>query len=110
MKYGNKKLICPKHGKFDSRGEYNHYLYLKELHRTGEITILDRQVTFQIVINGHKVFKVIPDYRYTLKTGETIVADFKGLLTPLSKLKYKILKADQGIDVLIVRKPGEKIR
>lgn len=106
-KYGNKKVKGTIYGDFDSQGEYQHYLYLKERQRQGDITILERQVTYKLIVNGKLVCKVVPDYRYTLKSGLTAVSDYKGLLLPISKLKYKLLDALYDIPVVIVTKPGQ---
>lgn len=48
MKYFAKK-VRNEHGEFDSKAEYERYLYLKHLEDIGDISYLKRQVKFEII-------------------------------------------------------------
>lgn len=66
MKYFSKK-IRNEHGEFDSKTEFNRYLYLKHLEDVGEIRDLQRQVRFEIIP------KLIKKVEVQLKTKTKIV-------------------------------------
>ena len=105
-KYKATRVKGTAYGDFDSKGEYSHYLYLLEQQRLGVITDLERQVVYPIVINGTKVCTVKPDYRYK-RNGEVIVADYKGIVLPMAKLKFKLVKAVYGVHIVIITKIGQ---
>ena len=88
--------------RFDSKRESQHYTYLKSLVAAGEISDLALQPSYDIVINGQKICKVKLDFSY-MKDGEFIVEDVKGMDTPMSRLKRKLVKACHDIDVVIIK-------
>ena len=92
-KYGNRKVV--KGGEtFDSVREYERHLVLLDMQKRGEIINLQRQVKFDLVVNGHKVGKYIADWTYT-RTKPTcfVVDDAKGVSTPVFRLKWALMKA-----------------
>ena len=87
---------------FDSKKEANRYAALKQIERAGLISNLELQPVYQIEINGVKVCKIIPDFRYQDKERGLIVEDVKSPVTarhPVYRLKKKLLKAVYGIDI-----------
>jgi len=87
--------------KFTSRKEANRYSGLLLLVRNGEIDDLKLQVKYPLVVNGIKICDYIADFTYTdLRTMQTVVEDVKGMKTPVYRLKYKLMKACHGIDIL----------
>lgn len=88
---------------FDSKGEAGRYAKLKLSEKAGIISYLELQPTYDITINNHKVCKVKLDFRYQ-QEGQTIVEDFKGMDTSISKLKRKLVKAVHDVDVVVVKK------
>ena len=101
---------------FDSKKEAKRYTELKLLEKTGMITHLELQPTYDITINGAKICKYKADFRYftvrqenreqyTNSKGEWIVAtmtgdkegqiveDVKGFKTPIYRLKKKLVEA-----------------
>lgn len=66
MKYFSKK-IKNEHGEFDSKVEYERYLYLKHLEDIGVISHLKRQVKFEIIP------KLVKQVEVQLKTKTKIV-------------------------------------
>lgn len=92
-KYSNKKVENDGH-KFDSRIESNFYNMLR-LHSIDftmkEVFVL--QDKFRYLDEAIREIKIIPDFLIK-KNGETVaIVDTKGMITDLSKMKYKMLKA-----------------
>ena len=109
--------------KFDSRAEMFRYIDLELLVRTKKISKLKRQVKFILLpsftINKNKKYSgitYIADFTY-FENKIKIIEDYKGYITPLYKLKKKLLlsnlkkdkkryifresKADEIIDYII---------
>lgn len=102
QKYRNKKVVY--NGlKFDSQAEFRYFLYYKSKEDNGEIGNLRLQVPFEIVINGKKICKYIADFTYTDTDGKTHVIDVKGVLTPVFRLKKKLIEAQHNIEIEIVK-------
>ena len=101
---------------FDSKKEAKRYTELKLLEKTGMITHLELQPTYQITVNGVDICKYRADFRYLTvraedkeqytnskgewivptQTGDPegqIVEDIKGFKTPLYRLKKKLVEA-----------------
>ena len=101
---------------FDSKREAKRYTELKLLEKSGMITHLELQPTYDITINGAKICKYKADFRYfTVRqenneqyynskgewqtptmTGDKegqIVEDVKGFKTPIYRLKKKLVEA-----------------
>lgn len=86
---------------FDSIKESKRYTALKMLQKLGEISELNIQVSFDLIVNNFKVAKYVADFTYK-NTGDdkTIVEDCKGVLTPVYRLKKKLMKAIYNIEIL----------
>ena len=98
-KYRNKKTVIDGIT-FDSKLEGKHYSQLKLLMRAGEIKDLELQPRYDLIINDVKVGFYKGDFRFfDLKEDRQRVVDSKGMDTPLSKLKRKMVKAIYDIDV-----------
>ena len=120
-KYGNRKVVLDGH-KFDSRKEAKCYLYLKERQEAGEISDLRLQVPFEIIpeIRERRVVHLktkdkevekcvqkavhyVADFVYKDNaTGKEEVVDAKGFRTEGYKLKKKMMRAFNGIEILEV--------
>lgn len=85
---------------FASKAEARRYVELKMLEEAGEIQSLQLQPKFPLEVNGHKICTYIADFQYG-QNGKVIVEDVKGVLTPVFRLKRKLLKALWGIDIRI---------
>lgn len=90
--------------KFDSKWEAERYGQLWKLQEAGEIRDLDRQVRFNIVINDQKICAYIADYTYYDSENTFIVEDAKGVETDVFRLKKKLMKAVNDIDIKISKK------
>lgn len=92
-KYGNKHVIVGSE-RFDSMAEARRHHQLVLDQQAGAISDLKRQVTFKLMVNGHKIGSVRPDWTYTVvKTGQMIAEDKKGVQTPSHKIRWKLAKA-----------------
>tara|TARA_X000001388_G_scaffold67229_1_gene54460 strand:+ start:1564 stop:1905 length:342 start_codon:yes stop_codon:yes gene_type:complete len=86
---------------FHSKKEAKRYSELKLLEKAGEISQLELQPKFIIQIEGIKICNYIADFRYIDKKaqgtngqmGTTVVEDVKGVLTPVYRLKKKLVEA-----------------
>lgn len=98
MKYGNKKTEY-NHIIYDSKKEAKRAFELDMLERAGEISGVQRQVTYKLEVNGILVCKYKADFTYC-QNGKLIVEDVKGFKTATYRLKKKLLLAVHGIVIL----------
>jgi|TARA_B100000900_G_scaffold387972_1_gene379653 hypothetical protein len=94
--------------KFDSKWEAERYGQLASMQMAGVVQDLKRQVKFDIIVNDIKICKYIADFVYTLvhEDGkkEKIVEDAKGVQTTDFKIKMKLMKAVNNIEIKISKK------
>jgi hypothetical protein len=98
LKYGNRKVEIDGH-MFDSQAEADHYGDLRFLERAGEITDLELQPVYPLIVNGVIVAQYRADFRFTDADGVVHVQDVKGVKTPVYRLKAKMVKAIYGIEI-----------
>jgi hypothetical protein len=85
---------------FDSMAEARRYSNLKLLVRAGQITGLELQPQFPIVVNGKKICVYKADFRYfDTILQETIIEDVKGMQTAVYRIKKKLTEALYGIKI-----------
>jgi hypothetical protein len=77
---------------FASKKEAKRYTELKLLERAGEISRLELQPRYDIIINGVKVCTYVADFSYFDKSSR-VVEDVKGMKTPVYRLKKKLVEA-----------------
>lgn len=102
-KYGNLKT------------EYNGYVYMskKEANYAQELDFLmkaknprdkvvsyERQVPFQITVNGKKICKYLADFKVLYADGHTEIIDVKGVRTNIYTLKKKLVEALFDIEII----------
>lgn len=90
-KYGSRKVVLNGEG-FDSQREAERHLVLLDRQKRGEISDLERQVTFALIVNGKTVGSVRPDWTY-LERGKVIADDSKGYQTRDHKTRWKLAQA-----------------
>ncbi len=77
---------------FDSKGEANRFAQLKLLERARVILSLSRQPRFILCVNGQEVCEYRADFAY-FENGRQVIEDFKGMITPVARLKRKLFIA-----------------
>jgi hypothetical protein len=106
VKYGNKKVVADGIT-FDSCKEWLRYTELQLALRSGLIDKLEVHPKFELVVNGFKVCNFTADFSY-IKVfssddgpNKIIVEDVKSkpTMTPVYRIKKKLVKALFGIDV-----------
>jgi hypothetical protein len=90
-KYKSTKVLV-NNIKFDSLSEGRRYSKLVYLFNIGQISEVELQPAFKVVISKKHVFTYKADFRYSYQN-KIFVDDEKGNLTAVFKLKLKIIKA-----------------
>lgn len=125
-KFNNKKMSTPD-GEFDSKGEWQRWIFLKEAEKNGQISNLSRQVKYTLIPTQYrteivhlktkdKEVKRVAEREITYtadfvyeKDGKTVVEDFKGFPNDRWPLKKSMMLYFHGIEVREVKKPTEPI-
>lgn len=91
--------------KFDSKKEYERYIFLAALQEAGVISNLRRQVKYELIpsqkVNGKVVERAcsyIADFVYE-RDGELVVEDTKGVRTDKYIIKRKLMLFVHGIQI-----------
>lgn len=86
---------------FDSKKERDRYLQLKQLKQAGEIKDLVLQPRYDFIHNGIKLGFYKADFKYLdCQSGNEIIEDVKGFITPMYRLKKKMMRAYHNIEVI----------
>ncbi len=83
---------------FDSTREATAYQLLKIRETAGEITGLQCQTTYDLHVNGILICKYTADFTF-IENNQNVVADAKGMKTPVYSLKKKLMRAIHGITI-----------
>ena len=97
-KYRNVRVTGTEDGDFDSGYEYRVWLGLKQDERDGKIEELRRQVAYPLYVNAEKVCTYVADFVYH-EAGLLVVADAKGVLTDVYRLKKALMWACRGVKI-----------
>lgn len=89
--------------RFASMAEADRYSTLKMLERSGMIYQLVLQPRYPLAVNGSKVCDYVGDFEYTLRSGERVLEDVKGMITPVYRLKRKLFRALYGFNIVEVK-------
>lgn len=87
---------------FASKREAYYYQLYSKLQETGMIKNLKMQTSLPFTLNEKKIFTYKPDFEYDDDKGHHIV-DVKGVLTPVFRLKKKLIEAQYKIEIEIVK-------
>lgn len=89
---------------FDSKAESAYYASLKLRERAGEVSEIDRQRSYALLVNGVLVATYVADFVFWDRTiSRRRVVDVKGVSLPAFKMKKKLMKACHGIDVEVAK-------
>lgn len=94
-KYKNKRVEYDGH-KFDSIRECDRYKVLRHLESVGDISDLECQKRFPLVVNGEKICTYVADFVYRKKDGRyrvQVVEDVKGYKSGSAYRMYKVKAA-----------------
>lgn len=87
---------------FDSKAEARRYGELKLIEQAGGLAKLEIHPVFKIKIDGVLICRVVLDFCYW-NCGRLIYEDVKGRDNALSKLKRKLVEAQYGIKVKLIK-------
>jgi len=97
---------------FDSKWEAQRWGELQAMERGGLVRDLERQVKYDIIVNGEKICRYIADFRYKIVeddgTTKDVVEDAKGFETADFKIKKKLMKAVHQIDLYLSKKTVDR--
>ena len=96
-KFGAQKAMVGDE-KLDSKREARAYQGLLMRQAAGEIAGLRRQVSYDLCVNGVFIGRYVADFVYETPRGE-VVADAKGVRTPVYVIKRKLMRAIHGIEI-----------
>jgi hypothetical protein len=108
MKYRSKPCTVGAE-KYRSQRERDRHQELLLLQRAGQITGLVREVSFELAPKvkivgedrARPALRYVADYVYSdVRTGRVVVADAKGMPTPVYRVKKHLMKAVHGVDIL----------
>lgn len=100
-KYGARKIKDPATGYvFDSKKEFIRWCELRIIERSGVISDLKRQVSYELIPKqtGERACSYIADFQY-YQDGKLVVEDCKGYRTDSYKIKRKLMLWVHGIKV-----------
>lgn len=109
QKYNNQRTTSADGEVFDSLAEHRHWLHLCMLQKAGKVRELRRQVAFElapaVVIKGRKrpPLRYVADFVYVDERGQTVVADVKGAVTDVFRIKRHLMAVVHGIEIQEVR-------
>ena len=87
---------------FASKREAYYYQIYSRLQELGQIKNLQMQTSIPFLINGKKMFIYNPDFEFDDDKGHHIV-DVKGIETSTFRLKKKLIEAQYGIEIEVVK-------
>lgn len=103
-KYHSRPLRCPAGHLHQSTLEARRCAELQLMEKGGLIRDLEQQPRFRLDVNGVHVADYVADWRYyDIERGCVVVADAKGILTDVCRMKLKLMSAIHGINVELVR-------
>lgn len=94
---------------FASKSEADRYLELRDMQNHGDISELEYEPKYRIVVNGKFICNFYPDFRYKNKNGDTVVEDVKAPASKYPKsyqiyrMKCKLLEATEGVKVNTIK-------
>lgn len=88
---------------FDSKAEATMAEELDNLRSSHDpaqkVTLVEYQRKYRLEVNGELICTYVADFYVEYATGRTAVIDAKGVLTPVYKLKKKLMLACLGIEI-----------
>ncbi len=89
---------------FDSKAEAAYYASLKLRQKAGEVEDVEMQRSYALTINGVLVCTYRADFVFwDVAMKRRRVIDVKGMVTPVFRIKQKLMKACHGLEVEVVK-------
>lgn len=87
--------------KFKSILEADFYTRMWVLQKAGEVTLIEREIRYELIVNGVFIAAYLLDFRITYATGVVDFIDCKSqpTKTPLYMMKKQLMKALFDIDI-----------
>jgi len=107
------KYRSQKTGAFHSKSEARRYTELVALQQAGFISNLQTQVAYPLVVGNPpvQIATWFADFVYVdTATGNVVVEDHKGFVTPVYRLKKKLVQALYGIKITETRPHKKRFR
>ncbi len=79
---------------FSSKREANYFIYLRAMQRAGKV-----KFKMQVAFDLPGGIKYVADFVEDWPDGRRVVTDCKGVLTPVYRLKKKLMKNCLGIEI-----------
>ena len=101
-KYGAKRVLVDGIA-FDSKAEAAYYAALKIRERAGEVTDVELQRPYELTVGGHLIATYRADFVFwdhLMKRRRVI--DVKGVVTPVFRMKKRLMKACHGVEIEVV--------
>lgn len=87
--------------RFASQLEAKMWAVYRDMEKRGEISELELQPRFPLVVNGVKVGTYVGDFRFR-RGADRVLVDTKGAVTPVFRLKRKLVEALYDIKISVV--------
>lgn len=95
---------------FDSKREAARWAELTMLERAGQISMLRRQVRYELApsvkfagkVRAQPPLRLIVDFEY-LENGEKVIEDVKGMVTTAFTIKRHLMKSVHGLEVRVTK-------
>ena len=84
--------------RFASKAEARRYTHLKFLFKSGVNRNLELQPKFKIRVEGKDICTYRADFAY-FENGKRVIEDVKGVLTPVYRLKKKLVEAIYKVEI-----------
>jgi hypothetical protein len=89
---------------FDSKREASYYAALKLRERAGEVADVELQRPYTLTVNGVLVATYRADFVFwDISLRRRRVIDIKGVMTPVFRLKQKLMRACHKIEIEVVK-------
>jgi hypothetical protein len=89
---------------FDSKAEAAYYAALKLRERAGEVCDVEMQRPYSLTVNGLLVATYRADFVFwDIQARRRRVIDVKGAMTPVFRLKQKLMRACHKVDIEVVK-------
>jgi len=89
---------------FDSKAEAAYYAALKLRERAGEVTDVELQRPYALTVNGVLVATYRADFVFwDVSLRRRRVIDVKGVMTPVFRLKQKLMRACHKVEIEVVK-------